>query len=119
MFKEIGKGGTSKVYLVSSHVSGEIYALKWIEIKKRDDFQNTVNEIELLKSLKEEENIIDLVDYSATPSTIFMIMEYGEIDLAALIQLQAKKEWDILFIKYYWKQVTIRKEKYMSRLLNV
>ncbi|ORE18170.1 kinase-like protein [Rhizopus microsporus] len=105
MFKEIGKGGTSKVYLVSSHVSGEIYALKWIEIKKRDDFQNTVNEIELLKSLKEEENIIDLVDYSATPSTIFMIMEYGEIDLATLIQLQAKKEWDILFIKYYWKQM--------------
>ncbi|KAG1457079.1 hypothetical protein G6F46_000782 [Rhizopus delemar] len=105
ILKEIGKGSTGKVYQVLSHTYGEIYALKWIEIKRIEDHQNTVNEIELLKSLNSEENIINLVDYHIMSSVIFMMLEYGEIDLATLIQKQSKKEWDLYFIKYYWKQM--------------
>lgn len=64
-----------------------------------------MNEIELLRSLDDHATIVSLLDYRATPSVIFMVMEFGEIDLAQLIQKQAKKAWDINFIRYYWNQV--------------
>jgi serine/threonine protein kinase len=66
-----------------------------------------MNEIELLKSLDNHDNIVSLLDYRATSSVIFMVMEFGEIDLAQLIQKQSKRAWDINFIKYYWNQVKI------------
>lgn len=70
-----------------------------------------MNEIELLKSLDKHDNIVCLLDYKVTPSVIFMVMEYGEIDLAQLIQKQTKKAWDINFIKYYWNQVNKKGKK--------
>ncbi|KAI9256894.1 kinase-like domain-containing protein [Sporodiniella umbellata] len=105
ILKEIGKGSSGKVYQVMSHTKGEIYALKVIEVKRPEDFQNTVNEIGLLKSLNEEENIICLVDHHTTSSLIYMIMEYGEIDLATLIHNHSRKDWDINFVRYYWGQM--------------
>lgn len=87
------------------HTYGQILALKWIEVKHDEDRKSIMNEIELLKSLDNHDNIVSLLDYSATSSVIFMVMEFGEIDLAQLIQKQAKRAWDINFIKYYWNQV--------------
>ncbi|CAO3677930.1 unnamed protein product [Rhizopus stolonifer] len=105
IFKEIGKGSSGKVYQVISHTKGEIYALKVIEIKNPEDRKNTLNEIELLESLNKEKNIISLIDHYTTASMIYMIMEYGEIDLATLIRNHSTDEWDINFITYYWGQM--------------
>lgn len=90
-----------------SHTYHQIYALKWIEVKRQDDRQSIMNEIALLKSLDEEDSIVSLLDYLTTSSVIYMVMEYGEIDLAHLIQKQTTKKWDVNFIRYYWNQVYI------------
>lgn len=103
--KEVGRGSSGKVFQVMSHTYHQIYALKWIEVKRQDDRQSIMNEIALLRSLDEEDNIVSLLDHLTTPSVIYMVMEYGEIDLAHLIQKQTKKKWDVNFIRYYWNQV--------------
>ncbi|KAL9552450.1 hypothetical protein PS6_004465 [Mucor atramentarius] len=105
ILKEIGRGSSGKVFQVLGHTYGQILALKWIEVKHEDDRQSIMNEIELLRSLDDHATIVSLLDYRATPSVIFMVMEFGEIDLAQLIQKQAKKAWDINFIRYYWNQM--------------
>lgn len=93
------------MFQVLGHTYGQILALKWIEVKHEEDRQSIVNEIELLRSLSDHAAIVSLLDYRATPSVIYMVMEFGEIDLAQLIQKQTKKAWDINFIRYYWSQV--------------
>lgn len=86
-----------------------------IEIKNPEDRKNTLNEIELLESLNKEKNIISLIDHYTTASTIYMVMEYGEIDLATLIRNHSTNEWDINFITYYWGQV--KYTKFINTLL--
>ncbi|KAI8638791.1 kinase-like domain-containing protein [Parasitella parasitica] len=105
ILKEIGRGSSGKVFQVLGHTFGQILALKWIEVKHEEDRKSIMNEIELLKSLDDHDTIVSLLDYRATPSVIFMVMEFGEIDLAQLIQRQAQKKWDINFIRYYWNQM--------------
>lgn len=105
ILKEIGRGSSGKVFQVMGHTYGQILALKWIEVKHDEDRNSIMNEIELLKSLDNHDNIVSLLDYRATSSVIFMVMEFGEIDLAQLIQKQSKRAWDINFIKYYWNQM--------------
>ncbi|OAD08527.1 serine/threonine protein kinase, CMGC family, partial [Mucor lusitanicus CBS 277.49] len=105
ILKEIGRGSSGKVFQVLGHTYGQILALKWIEVKHEEDRQSIINEIELLRSLSDHAAIVSLLDYRATPSVIYMVMEFGEIDLAQLIQKQTKKAWDINFIRYYWSQM--------------
>ncbi|GAN06381.1 pkinase-domain-containing protein [Mucor ambiguus] len=105
ILKEIGRGSSGKVFQVLGHTYGQILALKWIEVKHEEDRQSIINEIELLRSLNDHAAIVSLLDYRATPSVIYMVMEFGEIDLAQLIQKQTKKAWDINFIRYYWSQM--------------
>ncbi|KAL9553065.1 hypothetical protein MBANPS3_003467 [Mucor bainieri] len=105
ILKEIGRGSSGKVFQVLGHTYGQILALKWIEVKHEEDRKSIVNEIELLRSLNNHAAIVSLLDYKATPSVIYMVMEFGEIDLAQLIQKQTKKAWDINFIRYYWSQM--------------
>lgn len=101
----MGKGSSGKVFQVFSSKHSEFYALKWIEIKREEDTQAIMNEIELMRSLRKENRIVAILDYHATPYAITIIMEFGEIDLAHLIQKQSKRSWNISFIRYYWRQV--------------
>ena len=59
----IGKGGSSKVFRVMD-ASGELYALKKVNLKNLDEFtlQGYINEIELLTTFAGDEHIIKLVD---------------------------------------------------------
>jgi serine/threonine-protein kinase TTK/MPS1 len=109
--KEVGRGSSGKVFQVMSHSYKQIYALKWIEVKRPEERQSIMNEIQLLRSLDAEDNTICLFDYFTTPSVIYMVMEFGEIDLAQLIQKQTKKKWDVNFVRYYWNQVCITQSK--------
>lgn len=105
VLKEVGKGSSGKVFEVFSKKDHARYALKWIQIKSKSDTDSIMNEIELLRSLKDQQRIVAIVDYYSTPSSMTIIMEFGEIDLAHLIQKQQKKKWDPSFIKFYWRQV--------------
>ncbi|KAI9487363.1 MAG: kinase-like domain-containing protein [Benjaminiella poitrasii] len=105
VLKEIGKGSSGKVFQVLSHQHRLTYALKWIEVKNDEEKQSILDEIELLNMLRRQDNIVTLFDYKVTRNVIYMIMEFGEIDFAHLIQRQAKKKWDLNFIRYYWNQM--------------
>ncbi|KAI8062351.1 kinase-like domain-containing protein [Gilbertella persicaria] len=105
IIKEIGRGASGKVYQVLCNEYNEIFALKWIEIKKPEDRQSIMEEIELLKSLDTNENIVSLLDHHISSHVIHMVMELGEMDLANLLHKQKKKAWNINFVRYYWDQM--------------
>lgn len=113
---KIGSGGSSEVHKVISS-DCRIYALKKIKLKGRDyaTAYGFCQEIEYLNRLKGKDNIIQLIDYEVTDKAlleevvkgsisikdgrvkddgcIYMVLEYGEIDLAHMLS-QKWKELD-------------------------
>lgn len=80
--------------------------MKWIEINDEEDRQTIQNEIDLLKSLKDQDSIVRLLDFEISPSVVFMVMECGETDLATLMSDESLN--DVSCIAHYWKQVNIK-----------
>ncbi|KAJ7515697.1 hypothetical protein O6H91_22G024000 [Diphasiastrum complanatum] len=107
---KIGSGGSSDVYKVISQ-DCTIFALKKIKLKGRD--RQTAcgfhQEIEYLQRLSGKRHIIKLVDYQVSDKKIFedsnaqqgeiitedafiyMVLEYGEIDLAHMLDHKKKE----------------------------
>ncbi|KAJ0024551.1 hypothetical protein Pint_08232 [Pistacia integerrima] len=131
---KIGSGGSSEVHKVISS-DCTIYALKKIKLKGRDyaTAYGFCQEIEYLNKLKGKNNIIQLIDYEVTDKTllrevlngsmsnkdgrvkddgyIYMVLEYGEIDLAHMLS-QKWKEMDGSnqtieqnWLRFYWQQI--------------
>ncbi|KAI4320512.1 hypothetical protein MLD38_033984 [Melastoma candidum] len=131
---KIGSGGSSEVHKVISS-DCTIYALKKIKLKGRDyaTAYGFCQEIEYLNKLKGKNNIIQLIDYEVTDKTlqnevrsgsmnikdgrvkedgfIYMVLEYGEIDLALMLS-QKWKEMESLgqmidenWLRFYWQQI--------------
>ncbi|OAY58229.1 serine/threonine-protein kinase MPS1 isoform X2 [Manihot esculenta] len=131
---KIGSGGSSEVHKVISS-DCTIYALKKIKLKGRDyaTAYGFCQEIEYLNKLKGKNNIIQLVDYEVTDKNllrevmngsasnkdgrvkddgyIYMVLEYGEIDLAHMLS-QKWKELDSTnqiidenWLRFYWQQI--------------
>ncbi|KAH9933113.1 kinase-like protein [Epithele typhae] len=108
----IGKGGSSRVYRVTNS-SHEMFALKRVTLDKvdQDTMQGYLNEISLLKRLEGNPRIIRLYDSelkqggSTGKGSLMLVMEYGEIDLAKLVQEQQKGPMDPVWVAYYWKQM--------------
>ncbi|XP_022993812.1 probable serine/threonine-protein kinase mps1 isoform X1 [Cucurbita maxima] len=131
---KIGSGGSSEVHKVISS-DCTIYALKKIKLKGRDytTAYGFCQEIVYLNKLKGKNNIIQLVDYEVTDRTllqdvlngstnhkdarvkddgyIYMVLEYGEVDLAHMLS-QKWKEIDgsdqIIdenWLRFYWQQI--------------
>ncbi|GAB4844864.1 hypothetical protein Ancab_038255 [Ancistrocladus abbreviatus] len=131
---KIGSGGSSEVHKVISS-DCTIYALKKIKLKGRDyaTAYGFCQEILYLNKLKGKSNIIQLVDYEVTDKAllqevmngsmnnkdgrvkddgyIYMVLEYGEIDLAHMLsqkwkemessQLSIDENW----LRFYWQQI--------------
>jgi hypothetical protein len=107
---KIGKGGSSEVFkVIASDCS--IYALKRISLKGRDftSARGFCQEIEYLQRLKGKRHIIQLIDFEVTnkkvldrrnyqggdikeDAFIFMVLEYGEIDLANMLSAKCKQQ---------------------------
>lgn len=90
--------------------TGKIYALKKVTLKGADKMaiDGYLNEIELLQKLGKNERIIRLVDSQIYQKEwILMVMEYGEIDLAHLLQRNAEshQRLSMNFIRLYWEQM--------------
>lgn len=104
----IGRGGSSKVFKVLAP-DNQVLALKRVEFDNLDDVtvSGFVDEIELLKALGNEENIIRLFDsvINQKRKCLYMIMEYGEIDLSQMLKKMTKKTVDYNFIRYCWQQM--------------
>ena len=86
----IGKGGSSKVYRVRSLNNNCVYALKKVELGQFEDVSGFKGEIDLLTKLKSCERVVTLVDYATTESSLYLIMEKGDLDLAEVLQYRLK-----------------------------
>ncbi|KEH28018.1 Serine/Threonine kinase family protein [Medicago truncatula] len=130
----IGSGGSSEVHKVISS-DCTIYALKKIKLKGRDyaTAYGFCQEIEYLNRLKGKSNIIQLIDYEVTDKAllegvlsgsfnnkdgrvkddgfIYMVLEYGEIDLAHMLSQKWKEldgcnqTIDENWLRFYWQQI--------------
>ncbi|KAF3445706.1 hypothetical protein FNV43_RR10882 [Rhamnella rubrinervis] len=133
---KIGSGGSSEVHKVISS-DCTIYALKKIKLKGRDyaTAYGFCQEIEYLNRLKGNHNIIQLIDYEVTDKAllqevmsgsisnkdgrvkddgyIYMVLEYGEIDLAHMLSQKWKeldsnnKTIDENWLRFYWQQILL------------
>jgi hypothetical protein len=85
----VGRGGSSRVYKVMAP-NRKIFALKRIRFSGRDAeaAAGFIDEIALLETLRGRANIIQLVDAEVhhREGLIFVVLEYGDIDLARLLQ---------------------------------
>ncbi|KAI8973690.1 kinase-like domain-containing protein [Mycotypha africana] len=110
ILKEVGKGSSGRVFQALSNRYHEIFALKWIEIKRDDDRQSIQNEIQLMRKLGRLENVdtvVLLFDFMSTPDAIYLVMELGEIDLASLLKRQHKKKFNMSNIRSWWHQILL------------
>ncbi|WIA08718.1 hypothetical protein OEZ85_008142 [Tetradesmus obliquus] len=121
----VGRGGSSKVFKVMGP-SCKIYALKRIRLAGRDAeaASGFIDEINLLLRLRNKPNIIQLIDSQVftDEGLIYMVQEYGEIDLARLLAKHdavrraaagvdlakgglLQDNLDENFIRLYWQQM--------------
>jgi len=110
----VGRGGSSKVFKVIAP-NHQIFALKRIRLHGRDmeSASGFVDEIRMLHKLRKKENIIQLIDAEVVEKekTIFLVLEFGEIDLATMLTRKEKlrasgqEELDENFIRLYWQQM--------------
>lgn len=105
ILKQIGSGGSSKVFQVLSEKK-QIHAIKYVNLEEAD--HQTVdsyrNEIAYLNKLQQHsDKIIRLYDYEITDQHIYMVMECGNIDLNSW--LKKKKRIDPWERKSYWKNM--------------
>ncbi|TKY74310.1 Serine/threonine-protein kinase mph1 [Spatholobus suberectus] len=133
---KIGSGGSSEVHKVISS-DCRIYALKKIKLKGRDyaTAYGFCQEIEYLNRLKGKDNIIQLIDFEVTDKAlleevmkgsfsnkdgwvkddgcIYMVLEYGEIDLAHMLSQKWKEldgnnqTIDENWLRFYWQQILL------------
>ncbi|XP_020528894.1 uncharacterized protein LOC18423230 isoform X2 [Amborella trichopoda] len=131
---KIGSGGSSEVHKVITS-DCTIYALKKIKLKGRDyaTAYGFCQEIEYLNKLRGKKNIIQLIDYEVTDKVLFgevmkgltaikdgrivddayiyMVLEYGEIDLAHMLSQKWKEmdksemQMDENWLRFYWQQI--------------
>lgn len=116
----IGRGGSSKVFKVMAP-NRKIFALKRIRLNGRDPeaAAGFLDEITLLNRLRGRSNIIQLIDSEVhqAEGIIMMVLEYGDIDLARLLQKQQETKQadhqqkngypciDENFIRLHWQQM--------------
>ncbi|KAF8938232.1 Dual-specificity kinase, spindle pole body (SPB) duplication and spindle checkpoint function [Haplosporangium gracile] len=105
---QVGKGGSSKVYKVLASNS-RVLALKKVSFENADQstINGYVNEIRLLRKMVHTSRIIRLWDAEVNHAKgyLSLVMEFGEIDLAHMLQNQQTQPFDLHFIGLYWRQM--------------
>ena len=72
----IGRGGSSKVFKIMNTDTGKLFALKKVKLCKQEPTvsEGYLNEIELLKKLKSNKHIIQLIDYVVSSDSILLVI---------------------------------------------
>lgn len=99
LIKELGKGGSSKVYQVM--YNDQIFALKRVSLRE-EQRESFVDEILLLKKLKGQSGVIELVDHDLKEKELDLLLECGDTDLGSFIRSNALT---LNFIKDMWEQI--------------
>lgn len=115
ILKQIGKGGSSKVYKVLA--GNSIYALKMVELVGDEKMLSSyINEINLLYKFKGASEIVEIVDHEAGEDYLHILLEYGETDLSKIIRRGALS---MNFVKDVWEQMLlIVKRVHMERIIH-
>ena len=84
-------------------------ALKYVDLTKVDraSLQGIKNEINHLERLKSKPNIIQLLNHELTDRRLFIVLEYGELDLQHYITEHKAIINETL--KSFWHQVRLDK----------
>ncbi|KAI5949787.1 MPS1 [Candida theae] len=98
----LGRGGSSKVYRIKA-ANGHSFALKKVTLNSAEETSSFKREIELLRKLRNYKRVVKLYDSEVTKSSIYLIMEKGDIDLAMLFQnrLNMNLPLDLQFVRYH------------------
>lgn len=106
----IGRGGSSKVYRVlGPHM--DIYALKRVNLQTTEESKSTIqgykNEIELLRKLRQNAMVIQLVDAEIREEhrMIDIVLEFGETDLAKMLKQYPNGHIDLNLVRVFWQQM--------------
>lgn len=115
ILKQIGKGGSSKVYKVL--LGSNVYALKRVELIGDEKMLNSyINEINLLYKFKGAPEIVEIIDHEISEDYLHILLEYGETDLSKIIR---RGELSMNFIKDVWEQILlIVKRVHMERIIH-
>lgn len=106
----------------------QILALKRVNLQNTDPstVESYINEIELLRRLKDNPMVIRLVDAEIHhhQRVIDIVLEYGEVDLANLLRVSDEGLLDINTIRVFWQQMlravkTIHEERIVHGDLKV
>lgn len=99
VIKELGKGGSSRVYQVL--YNDQIFALKRVSLKE-EQRESFIDEIKLLKRLRGQKGIIELVDYDLKKGELDLLLECGDTDLSSVIR---SSTLTLNFIRDIWEQI--------------
>ncbi|KAI9091726.1 kinase-like domain-containing protein [Phlyctochytrium arcticum] len=106
--EKIGRGGSSKVYKIVAP-DGKFYALKRVKLHGQEEscVEGYLNEIELLRRLEGNDRIIRLIgsELDHKEGILLMVLEYGEMDLAHILQKEKGTVKSIEFVRTYWEQM--------------
>lgn len=118
----IGRGGSSKVFRVLGP-DMELYALKRVKLRGCEETSTTiegyVNEINVLKSLRGNPMVIQLVDSQIHESLMIdIVLEYGETDLARMLRQYPQGNVDMNMVRVFWQQMlhavkAVHEQKYI------
>mmetsp|Transcript_32898 Transcript_32898/g.70805 ORF Transcript_32898/g.70805 Transcript_32898/m.70805 type:complete len:466 (+) Transcript_32898:265-1662(+) len=105
VIQNIGRGATCKVYKVQSE-SGEAFALKRIRIECQADVEALMEEIHLLKHLKDCDHVVKIIDSEVLPHRKFIhiVMELGEMDLGRLL---SSRQFTLGDAQALWQQMLL------------
>jgi len=111
---KLGKGGSSEVFSVMAE-NQKIFALKKVKLADCDEaaVRGYKGEIDLLKSLKDVDRVVQLFDYEVDKDRdiLLVLMEKGEGDLNRLLSsaisnsASTECKMDIVFIRYWWREM--------------
>ena len=103
MLEKVGQGGSSQVFKVMGPKS-RIFACKLVSLSD-NDINNCRNEVKLLKDLRGKPNIIQLFAAEERDGYLFLIFEFGEIDLSRVLAKSNGKKMSENYLRMYWQQM--------------
>lgn len=112
----VGRGGSSRVFkaIDKNHT---VVAIKKVSLNKLDNeaIKSYENEVALLRSLRGNDKVIQMYEDETVmnergrklPKTLFVVMEYGEVDFSRLLEEQKGKRLNMNFVGLFWLQVSV------------
>ena len=112
LLKSLGEGSFGKVYLTKRITDKSIFATKILDINQvnsQDMNKYLTNEIKIMNELKDNENVIRLIELLQTKNHYYFIMEYcngGSLsDVLKDYKLKYGKPFSQEIVQYYMRQI--------------